>query len=481
MRPAAQRHQRVAAAEPVPPGFFGKLPMRGDFVARRVDARLRTVLDEWLSASLTASRRALGTDWAEAYHHAPSWRFVLTAGIAGADPVAGIMVPSADSYGRHFPLVVAVAVANCTTPLRLIRSAEPWYAAAELAALSGLAEGALLQAFDTRVETLGQPTFENDRATTAMRYPFEHDVEMAEGYAGLMASTLGPKHEATSAWWTGGGGGVAPSLLHHRGMPAPDRFAALLDGDWARWGWSDELAPRTRASADTASFRSPDGHDGPFRSAARTHRGTRSSSNQDAVLERPDLGLWAVADGAGGHDAGGYASSVVVAKLGEFQPALSFNSALTELEELLGGANDALRAKGRQLGPERLCAAVMVSLFVHEGRYAVIWAGDSRAYLHRDGRLQRLTRDHVSDGGRYVTRAIGAEPDLSVDAARGDAKPGDRFVLCSDGLVKTISDRMLAEAVRRGTAAEVAAELIDDALIAGASDNVTTLVVDLVA
>lgn len=457
------------------------MPMRGDFVARRLDARIRTVFDEWLSASLTASRRALGADWAQTYHDAPSWRFILSAGIAGADPVAGVMMPSADSYGRHFPLVVAVAVMNCATPLRLIRSAEPWYAAAELAALSGLAEGAPLQSFDSRVEALGQPTFENDRATTAMRYPFERDVEMAEGYAGLLESTLGQRQEAVTAWWTPGGGGVAPSLLHHRGMPAPDRFAALLDGNWAKWGWSDEVAPKTRATAEAAPSRSSAvGGDGPFRSAARTHCGTRSSSNQDAILERPDLGLWAVADGAGGHDAGGFASSVVVAKLGEFQPALSFNSALTELEELLGGANDALRAKGRQLGPERLCAAVMVSLFVHEDRYAVIWAGDSRAYLHRDGRLQRLTRDHVSDGGRYVTRAIGAEPDLSVDAARGEARPGDRFVLCSDGLVKTISDRMLAEAVRRGTAAEVAAELIDDALIAGASDNVTTLVVDLV-
>ena len=198
-------------------------------------------------------------------------------------------------------------------------------------------------------------------------------------------------------------------------------------------------------------------------------------------MERPDLGLWAVADGAGGHDAGGFASAIVIAKLAEFQPPMSFASALTEIEELLEEANEILRAKGRQLGPERICAAVVVTLLIHQSSFAAVWAGDSRAYLYREGRLQRLTRDHVSDGGQYVTRAVGAENTMIVDVARGDLQDGDRFVLCSDGIVKAIGDHVLEAAVRRGEAAELAHELIDDALIAGARDNITALVVDVKA
>jgi type VI secretion system protein ImpM len=154
---------------------------------------------------------------------------------------------------------------------------------------------------------------------------------------------------------------------------------------------------------------------------------------------------------------------------------------LAEIEELLSEANEALRATARQLGPERICASVVVTLFVHDCEYAVIWAGDSRAYLYREGEFRLLTHDHVSHGGRYVTRAIGAENVLQLDVMRGDVRHGDRFVLCNEGLVNAIGDLMLEAAVaRRGTATELANGLIDDALIAGASDNVTVLVVDFV-
>lgn len=469
----ARKPQLVKASETRQPGFFGKLPIRGDFVARRIDGHVRTTLDQWLSAAITTSRRALGEGWVEAYRHAPIWRFVFTAGVIGPEPIAGILMPSADNYGREFPLIIAVEVGGCTTPLSLVRSAEPWFAAAERAALSCGGDGAELEAFDGRVIALGQPVFESDRAGTALRFAYGDEVEAARGYAGALEATLGARQDNITVWWTHGGGGVAPSLLHHHGLPAPERFTAFLDGQWEARGWSEELAPQAPETS------APSRGGGPLQSAARTHRGTRRSNNQDATLERPDLGLWAVADGAGGHDAGSYASAVVIAKLAEFQVPMSFASALTEIEELLEEANETLRAKGRQLGPERICAAVVVVILIHQNQFAVIWAGDSRAYLFREGRLRRLTRDHVSEGGQYVTRAVGAEDTMLVDVARGDIHDADRFVLCSDGIVKTIGDHMLEAAVRRGSASEVATELIDDALIAGARDNITALVVDV--
>ncbi|MBE7220768.1 MAG: type VI secretion system-associated protein TagF, partial [Caulobacteraceae bacterium] len=272
---APRRPQLVKEAEGRPPesrqpGFFGKLPIRGDFVARRIDNQLRATLDQWLSASITASRRALGQGWADAYRHAPIWRFVFTSGVTGPEPVAGILMPSVDNFGRQFPLVIAVEVTGCATPLRLVRSAEAWFSAAERAALSAGDDGVDLESFDGRVVALGQPVFESDRAATALRFAYGDEIEAARGYAGALEATLGARQDGVTVWWTTGGGGVPGSLLHHRGMPAPERFAAFLDGGFEAAGWSEEIAPPPPEKPTPARS-----HDGPLHSAARTHRGTR--------------------------------------------------------------------------------------------------------------------------------------------------------------------------------------------------------------
>ncbi len=461
-----------------PPGFFGKIASRGDFVSRRVDGATRSALDDWLSAAIVASRRALGQAWLQNYLTAPVWRFALTAGVIGPEAVTGVLLASQDGSGRQFPLVVLARLPAGCSPYTLCRDAGSWFDAAEASAAATLTKGLDLEAFDARVAALGPPPAVPVESTAARRYGFDGDAAQAaactSALEGALAGAAGPQGRPPTLWWTREGGASAASLLVHAGLPAPERFPALLDGQWARWGWQDATPTPSRPAAPAA---------GPphaaLRSAARSHRGTHRSSNQDAALERADLGLWAVADGAGGHDDGAHASAAVISRLGAFEPALSFTSALTEIEELLGEANDALRARGRQLGPERIVAAVVVALFVHHGLYAVVWAGDSRAYLLRGGDMVRLTRDHVSEDSRYVTRAIGAANTLMVDVARGTVMPGDRFVLCSDGLVKATGAAVLDAALRRGTPAEAAAALIDDALIAGASDNVTALVIDV--
>ncbi len=469
------------------PGFFGKIPTRGDFVSRRVDGPARAALDAWLSAAVVASRRALGGDWLQCYGAAPVWRFALAAGAAGPEPLAGVLLASQDGAGRRFPLVIAARLPPGASPHALCRRAAAWFDAAEAAATAARSRALDLDAVDACVAALGFPPAVAFGGADARRHPFEGEAARASALADALEAALeaarpAPEGPPTTLWWTRGGGAMPASLLLHAGLPAPDRFAAMLDGRWARWGW-DEAAPAepARAVPEPAAGLAPAAGPAPggLRSAARSHRGTQRSTNQDAALERPDLGLWAVADGAGGHDDGAGASAAVIARLGAFEPALSFTSALTEIEELLGEANDALRARGRRLGPERLVAAVVVALFVHRGQYAVVWAGDSRAYLLRDGDVVRLTRDHVSEDARYVTRAIGAADLLMVDVARGTVLPGDRFVLCSDGLVKATGAAVLDAALRPGPPAAAAAALIEDALIAGASDNVTALVVDV--
>ena len=121
------------------------------------------------------------------------------------------------------------------------------------------------------------------------------------------------------------------------------------------------------------------------------------------------------------------------------------------------------------------------------GRCAILWVGDSRVYRWRAGRLEQLTRDHSvadSDGldGRdlsnVVTRAIGVRPALAVDLVRETVCAGDRFLLCSDGLTRTLSEDQILAWMDNSQISSAVEGLIQDTLAAGAPDNVTVLIVE---
>ena len=230
-----------------------------------------------------------------------------------------------------------------------------------------------------------------------------------------------------------------------------------------------------------------------FESAALTHPGCIRSLNEDACLDRPDIGLWAVADGMGGHSIGEVASATVVGALNavtDFASPFVFRKAV---RSALLAANAQLHDKAATelLGT---VGSTVVTLLVHHGHYACMWAGDSRAYLIRRGNLEPLTRDHslvqeLVDRGEIdaasarthrhaniVTRAVGAGSRLELDACFGHLEPGDCFVLCSDGL-GVLSDKEIAGLVDRRLASESAEALLALALDRGARDNVSCIVV----
>lgn len=238
------------------------------------------------------------------------------------------------------------------------------------------------------------------------------------------------------------------------------------------------------------------GHLGAFKflSLGSTHAGRVRTLNEDAFLDRADIGLWAVADGMGGHECGEVASARVVAELGEvtaFGSAYAFRHGVCDA---LLRANDALQA----LAAERMSGAIgatVVALLVHQGHYACVWAGDSRAYLYRGGQLRRLTRDHsvvqaLVDSGHVrhdqargharsnvITRAVGAHRALELDSVHGGIQPGDRFLLCSDGLTAVVDDREIADLLMRPPLQGAVERLINKALARGAPDNVTALLI----
>jgi serine/threonine protein phosphatase PrpC len=232
-----------------------------------------------------------------------------------------------------------------------------------------------------------------------------------------------------------------------------------------------------------------------FECVARTHAGCKRKINEDAMLSRPDLGLWAVADGMGGHDAGEVASALVVDML-EKAPARP------ELSARIDAARIALHAANRQLlalaesgGGKRTIGSTVVLLAVDAASFACLWAGDSRAYLARDGVLEQLTHDHslvqqLVDSGdidpksaaqhpnaNIILRAVGAGPDLDIDGIEGDASAGDVFLLASDGLTRLIGDRELLEVLRMPDMEAAADRLMNLSLARKAPDNVTFVIV----
>jgi serine/threonine protein phosphatase Stp1 len=231
-----------------------------------------------------------------------------------------------------------------------------------------------------------------------------------------------------------------------------------------------------------------------FRSSAATDPGGRAY-NEDAALDRPDLGLWAVADGAGGHAFGAAASAAVVAALETIPPRLTAAEMLAQVRLRLASVHAALLTAAAAQGEGCVMASTVVVLIARGAHFACLWAGDSRVYRLRDGTLDQLTHDHslvqeLVDEGRLteaaadthpqrnvITRAIGGgEAALSLDKMTGRLRAGDRFLLCSDGVCKTLPAAELAELVSAGVPA---GPLVAAVLGRSPSDNVTAVVVEV--
>jgi serine/threonine protein phosphatase PrpC len=226
---------------------------------------------------------------------------------------------------------------------------------------------------------------------------------------------------------------------------------------------------------------------------AATHRGTVRSVNQDALLCRPDIGLFAVADGAGGHQDGDFAAQSTLDHLARLPPGCAPAALVAEVRSGSDAAHRNLRAIGQARRPRAVLATTLVVLLVHKTHFACLWAGDSRCYLLRDGALRQLTTDHslvqalidsgdISEAeadahphGNVITRAIGAgDPNPTLDKSSGTLLTGDRLLLCSDGVSKSVPAARMAELLELST--DPAADLIDAAMRHGTRDNVTAIV-----
>ena len=237
-------------------------------------------------------------------------------------------------------------------------------------------------------------------------------------------------------------------------------------------------------------------HDGKatFRSVGRTHVGAVRVRNEDAIIEHPKAGLWAVSDGMGGHAAGDVASSTVIAAIGKVNPVNGTPLAALVRDALTKGNRD-LFERGSSISENRTMGATVVVFGAEDVRWFCLWAGDSRAYVLRKGALVRLTRDHsyvqeLVDAGllnpadaerdprrSVIMRAVGVHAVLKLDQAEGDIEPGDIFLLASDGVTSVMSDAELAATVVGADLERAADRIVETCLSRGAPDNLSLILV----
>jgi len=233
-----------------PAGWYGKMPGTGDFVARRMPAAFSEAWDRWLQAAIAGSRERLGADWREAYLSMPVWRFVLSPGLLTAQAWAGIVAPSVDAVGRHFPLAIAAALPPTSLDLvRTLVAAATWFDEIESIALDALSPGADVPRIDAavaqkpfRAEWL-RPVEGSGDETVPIR---GHKTQMLSvllparntGWEKEMLEAAPRFGEPWGAWLAEESELFGRCLLLCEALPQAEHFCAMMDGRWDEHGWS---------------------------------------------------------------------------------------------------------------------------------------------------------------------------------------------------------------------------------------------------
>jgi protein phosphatase len=233
----------------------------------------------------------------------------------------------------------------------------------------------------------------------------------------------------------------------------------------------------------------------PFESFGVSHKGCVRDHNEDNYLVEPRTGLWVVADGMGGHDAGEVASASIIDHLATIGIASSAPDLRARFEDRLSRANAEIRRISETRGIT--IGSTFAALLVMDGRFACLWAGDSRVYLVRNASISQISRDHTEvqellDRGvisaaealtwprrNVITHAVGVSDEIVIDYQQGETMPGDVFVLNTDGLTAHVSDAEIEAAVLSAAPQAACEKLLETVLARGGTDNVTIILVKI--
>jgi PPM family protein phosphatase len=225
-----------------------------------------------------------------------------------------------------------------------------------------------------------------------------------------------------------------------------------------------------------------------------THSGRVRPINEDRFLCRATLGIFAVADGMGGHAHGDIASSAIIQAIDERLSVHSTGERVEAFSQSLVEANKTIKEISAANG-DIIIGSTVAGLVTSESQFFVLWTGDSRAYLLREGRVKQLTLDHTEaqvllrqgkiseqtarewPRKNVIVHAIGVNEEPHIEITRGELKRGDVFVLCTDGLTNHVTDAELGQLAANRDPKGACVDLIRLALERGGTDNVTVIAV----
>ncbi|NOQ76625.1 MAG: type VI secretion system-associated protein TagF [Methylococcaceae bacterium] len=521
-------------------GFYGKLPSLGDFASRRLSQDFIQPWDGWVQSSLATSKELLAEQWLKCYLTSPIWRFALSPGLCGKDAWLGIVMPSVDRVGRYFPLTIACKVPRNYSLINLFAEANDWFYEVETVALSALQNDLLVEDFDRMVQGIGgfsvkhphqiNADFSQNCSTPASVFYLEFNNEVSEVediYPQLSSLLLDSYAEGYSLWSTVGSEAIKPGCLVLKGMPACTVYKGLITGQFQQQDWNlhqqfvEQLEPVTvlkesnpeleksqlsaaekpvEELAVNAIFSSPEQRNSvqsSWRSFSKTDKGNIRRLNEDAILDRPDLGLWVVADGMGGHQAGDLASRKIIHALNKLSGEHDLEASLTHVKSAIHSVNNELRRIAENSFEQQIIGSTIVTLVAGKDYFAYLWAGDSRLYRLRDKKLVQLTEDHCEqdeepDGlllgndltmglkqNNVITRAVGAFDELELDCKVIEIKKGDLFLLSSDGLDKEMTFDEIELVLNDNVYSDSVELLLETVLTRKGRDNISIIVVEI--
>ena len=232
-----------------------------------------------------------------------------------------------------------------------------------------------------------------------------------------------------------------------------------------------------------------------WNSSAASHCGAVRKINEDAFLSRAEEGLWVVADGMGGHEAGEVASEMITSSMGEMDLDRPLADVIDDLEDALLKVHKNIQNYSRSHCDGRTMGSTVVVLYLRGNAGVCLWAGDSRLYRLRNRCLSQLSEDHSQvnemlvrgmitpeeainhPASNVITRAVGASDTLYLDINLINLQDGDRLLLCSDGLYGALSEDRISEMLAADDVPKIADILVGQAVQAGARDNVTAVAV----
>ena len=236
----------MSEATSVVPGWYGKIPALGDFASRRLPTRFISQWDTWLQHGIATSRAQLAERWLDLYLTSPIWRFALLPGVCGEHTWAGVLMPSVDKVGRHFPLTLAVALAPPVS-IASVFAAHDWYAAIERVALAALRlDGSLddleqdlaLHPFplNPTPATAEQPESQSlaqwwqSPIAEPLALPLNGAAHVEELVSATMRSLFAAASQGKSVWWSSDPDSGAGALHCCTGLPPHDYLRFLLQG-----------------------------------------------------------------------------------------------------------------------------------------------------------------------------------------------------------------------------------------------------------